>query len=77
MSGTADQPTKTKDIKLIMAILDTDQQEIASETGIDRAVVSRVLTGQRSYRRARKQIAGALCQRLERLFNVEPVEVSS
>lgn len=72
MSGN-EQPTdqNTRAIKIIMAVLDTDQKQLAQETGEDPAVISRVLTGQRAYKRARRQIAQALCRGVNQLLNVE------
>lgn len=69
-----------KSLNIILAVLDTDKQQLADEIGEDRTVVTKVLAGKRKGTTTRKKLAGVLCKKIEALLipvdstTPEPVE---
>lgn len=57
-----------KNLNIILAVLDTDKQQLADEIGEDRTVVTKVLAGKRKGAATRKKLAGALCRKIEALL---------
>ncbi len=58
---------REKNLNIILAVLDTDKQQLADEIGEDRTVVTKVLAGKRKGVGTRKKLAGALCKKIEAL----------
>jgi len=59
---------KAKDLNVILAVLDTDKQQLADEIGENRTVVSKVLAGKRKGIATRKKLAKAICHKIEQLI---------
>lgn len=59
---------KVKDLNIILAVLNTDRQQLADEIGEDRSVVSKVLDNKRKGTNTRRKLAKALCNKVERLI---------
>ncbi|HMV87637.1 MAG TPA: hypothetical protein PLD20_05675 [Blastocatellia bacterium] len=59
---------RAKNLNIILAVLDTDKQQLADEIGEDRTVVTKVLAGKRKAPATRKKLAGVLCKKIEALL---------
>lgn len=55
-------------LKIILAALDMSVQDLADDIGAERSLVSRVLTGQRTGRKVRQQLAAAIQERIDQLL---------
>ncbi|HEX9005425.1 MAG TPA: hypothetical protein VGB07_36295 [Blastocatellia bacterium] len=55
-------------LSVILTALETDKQQLADEIGEDRAVVSKVLSGNRKATGTRRKLAKAICTRIEALI---------
>ena len=66
--------TEALRVNIILTALDTNKQELADEIGVNRAIVSKVLSGQQRGKRTRKKLAHAICNRIETLIVGEEVE---
>lgn len=65
----------SKDLDIILTVLETDKQKLADEIGVERTIVSKTLSGVRKNPAVRKKLATALCRKVEAL--IIPAEIKA